>query len=381
MIGAMKVFKKQASSNWNAMKSKMGYEPGSEIRKDSKKNRVLSNVRRDGTSALISDDDDSLEIKEQERYVALDCEMVGLGHAGKTSALARACLVDYNGKVLYDRFVRPKGYVTDFRTKYSGVRQSDLRKGEAVNFEDCQNDVARLMKGKVLVGHALKNDTDSLMLSHPRMHIRDTAQYRPLMRVIGGPDKVKYRPRALRDLAKQYLGITIQMGEHDPSVDARTAMSLYKKFRNEWEASLKARTQLARAKAVGGDTAEGGTIISSAKTTATQTAQVQSRAAGEGCAAQRARAIRVKKLAEANKTDFLSASSAVPASAVEKTTWAKNKIQRPEKEKRSAVVKPEELSKDAYAKKVKRSRVAYNLEGKEDIPAVELNLQKKIRRV
>ena len=47
----------------------------------------------------------------------------------------------------------------------------------------CQAAVANILKDKVLVGHALKNDLDVLMLSHPRTMIRDTATYRPYMRV------------------------------------------------------------------------------------------------------------------------------------------------------------------------------------------------------
>lgn len=43
--------------------------------------------------------------------------------------------------------------------------------------------MAELLKGRILVGHALKNDLDVLMLSHPRQMIRDTAKYRPYMRV------------------------------------------------------------------------------------------------------------------------------------------------------------------------------------------------------
>ena len=65
--------------------------------------------------------------KDTSKYIGLDCEMVGLGPSGKLSALARCCLVDFNGNTIYDSFVRPNDYVTDFRTKYSGVRKGDLR--------------------------------------------------------------------------------------------------------------------------------------------------------------------------------------------------------------------------------------------------------------
>lgn len=79
---------------------------------------------------------DNLSATEKQQYVALDCEMVGIGSNGKRSALARAAVVDFEGTVLYDNYVRPKSFVTDFRTKYSGIRKSDLRVGHAVTLEE-----------------------------------------------------------------------------------------------------------------------------------------------------------------------------------------------------------------------------------------------------
>ena len=181
----------------------------------------------------------SEEIKA--RYVGLDCEMVGTGTDGKTSVLARCCMVDFDGAVLYDSFVKPQSFVTDFRTEWSGVRSEDLfgRKAKnAVSFAECQNVVAAALKNKILLGHALKNDLDVLELSHPRHMIRDTARYRPYMRKHRND---KYRPRALRELAKDFLNTTIQGGEHDPSEDARTAVMLYRLKMHEWERELRDR--------------------------------------------------------------------------------------------------------------------------------------------
>jgi hypothetical protein len=48
-------------------------------------------------------------------------------------------------------------------------------------------DVAKCISGKILVGHALHNDLDVLMLSHPRSKIRDTATFVPYMRVESPP--------------------------------------------------------------------------------------------------------------------------------------------------------------------------------------------------
>jgi RNA exonuclease 4 len=126
---------------------------------------------------------DHMNAKMKSNYVGLDCEMVGIGLSGKQSALARCCVVDFEGAVIYDKYVRPKGFVTDFRTQWSGIRKQDLRAGEAITLLECQEDVTALLKNKFLVGHALKNDLDVLMLGHPRKMIRDTACYKPYMRV------------------------------------------------------------------------------------------------------------------------------------------------------------------------------------------------------
>jgi RNA exonuclease 4 len=226
---------KGSSSSVDAEKKrKRPTSAGEEGNLEKKKPKGVSGRGSGGSSGARALDN----LPAPSHYVGLDCEMVGLGPSGRQSALARACLVDYQGDVLYDRFVRPKGFVTDFRTKYSGVRSGNLRKGEACTFEECQQEVADLIKGKVLVGHALKNDLTVLMLGHPHTHIRDTASYRPLMKCRKVGDKEKFRPNALRNLAKERLGIIIQDGEHDPGVDARSAMMLYRECRVDWEKGL-----------------------------------------------------------------------------------------------------------------------------------------------
>mmetsp|Transcript_64860 Transcript_64860/g.180264 ORF Transcript_64860/g.180264 Transcript_64860/m.180264 type:complete len:125 (+) Transcript_64860:547-921(+) len=102
-------------------------------------------------------------------------------------------------------------------------------------WQECTEKVATLLKGKVLVGHALKNDLKVLLLSHPRHMIRDTATHRPFMRHHHG----KFRPRKLKDLAKEHLGSDIQGGEHTPDEDAKAAMLLYRSRRKDWEDGLK----------------------------------------------------------------------------------------------------------------------------------------------
>jgi RNA exonuclease 4 len=183
------------------------------------------------------------------QVLAIDCEMVGVGPEGKRSALARVCLVNDQGHVVLDTFVSPKERVTDYRTWVSGVRAEDLR--DAPPLEEVQRRVAALVAGRVLVGHSLSGDLKALLLSHPRKLVRDTARYPPLMRrAFKAPEGVaasvaadiargKRRPKALRVLAAQELGLDIQSGEHTPVDDARAALYLYLHHAREWERAIR----------------------------------------------------------------------------------------------------------------------------------------------
>lgn len=171
---------------------------------------------------------------EKARYVALDCEMVGTGPSGRRSVLARASLVAWDGSVLLDVFVLVPERVTDFRTWVSGVAPKHISSAAAVSPAEVRRRVGEILLGRVLVGHALHNDLKALMLDHPRSMQRDTAKYPPFMRVTG---QGKLRPRKLRDLAEERVGLTIQKeGEAHSSVDdAVAAMELYKSVRGAWE--------------------------------------------------------------------------------------------------------------------------------------------------
>ena len=60
--------------------------------------------------------------------------MVGVGPEGKEDALARVSIVNYHGHVVFDVFVIPKERVTDWRTKYSGIRPSNVRNPHGIPF-------------------------------------------------------------------------------------------------------------------------------------------------------------------------------------------------------------------------------------------------------
>lgn len=207
--------------------------------------------------------------REHERYVALDCEMVGVGEGGRRSALARVVVVDYHGRVLLNTFVRPAEAVSDYRTFVSGVTAAKLKSAPAL--APVQAEVAALLKGRVLVGHGLKNDMHALLLSHSRRDTRDTTLFKPFCRRRADG---AWAPRRLKHLVKERLGVEIQQEgvAHDPAEDARAALALYRLVRVEWEhalleAAAKARCgkQVKRARIEGGDAgAAGGSSLQTA---------------------------------------------------------------------------------------------------------------------
>jgi len=176
------------------------------------------------------------------QYIALDCEMVGIGTDGKKSALARVSIVDWNLNVLLDTFVQVPIRVTDFRTHVSGVEAKHIKsKNNAMPVKPCRDLVAKLIKDKILVGHALTNDFKALMMSHPKETIRDTAKYRPFQRYGNG----KWRARKLRDLVKENLNDKdgFQEGEHDSVQDAKANMELFQVVFSQWEKELENKTR------------------------------------------------------------------------------------------------------------------------------------------
>ncbi|TFK33561.1 ribonuclease H-like domain-containing protein [Crucibulum laeve] len=188
-----------------------------------KNGESLSALRRMVDGKMVYTDNQKLPGK----YLSLDCEMVGVGPEGAESSLARVSLVNFYGYVQLDVFVRQRERVVDYRTQWSGVRESDMV--GAKPFEEVQKQVATLLEDRILVGHAVHNDLKALLLSHPRPLTRDTQYYAHKFEL------VKSRRPALRLLVQQELGIKIQEGEHSSVADARATMAVYRLHRKEWD--------------------------------------------------------------------------------------------------------------------------------------------------
>ncbi|POW17342.1 hypothetical protein PSTT_00570, partial [Puccinia striiformis] len=154
------------------------------------------------------------------------------------SALARVSIVNYYGNVVLDTYVRPKEKVTDYRTWVSGIKPQHLE--NASSFEDVTRKVADLIQDKILIGHAISNDLQALLLTHPRQLIRDTSTYQPLRKLA----KTKFP--GLKKLALLVLDIEIQKDSHCSVDDARATLAIYRTQKDQWESLVKKEQALAK---------------------------------------------------------------------------------------------------------------------------------------
>ncbi|CAL7946429.1 unnamed protein product [Xylocopa violacea] len=194
--------------------------------KKSKKKNHLTTLIADHVTPLNEEVIYDENKKKLTKHIALDCEMVGIGD-GTESMLARVSIVNRHGFCIYDKYVKPREPVKDYRTKVSGIEPHHLQNGE--EFDIVQKEVAEILKGRVLIGHGLKHDLDVLYLSHPRKHLRDTSKFKTFRQLSRG------NTPGLKKLAQELLGREIQTGEHNSIEDARSTMQLYMLYKNKWE--------------------------------------------------------------------------------------------------------------------------------------------------
>lgn len=214
------------------------YSGPTRSRTSTHKRRSRGRVSNRGATSKKSHD---APMQKKDMYFAVDCEMVGVGPEGLDSALARVSIVNWDNEIVLDTYVRVDQEVTDYRTFVSGIRPEDIQSDSAMSLKHVRNLVGNILKGKILIGHALENDLKVMGLYHPWCDIRDTANYAPFMRTISKENDEKILcPRKLRDLVWEKLNKQIQeVGKaHSPVEDAIAAMDLYKSARTEWEMQI-----------------------------------------------------------------------------------------------------------------------------------------------
>ena len=160
--------------------------------------------------------------KKKREVVALDCEMVCT--QSNQRALGRCSIINYDGDIIYDSYIRPSKPITDYRTMWSGITPRHMK--QAKPFVAATREIQTIIAEKIVIGHDLINDFSALQLNHPQQLIRDTSSLQVLL--------LPHAP-SLRLLAKVLLNCDIQKGRHCSIEDAHTCLSIYKLFENSWE--------------------------------------------------------------------------------------------------------------------------------------------------
>uniref|UniRef100_A0A0K0EW94 Protein LOC81691 (inferred by orthology to a human protein) n=1 Tax=Strongyloides venezuelensis TaxID=75913 RepID=A0A0K0EW94_STRVS len=158
------------------------------------------------------------KVTSESPFFTIDCEMVNTSEGlGK---LARFSLLDQYGSILMDTLVKPKGIVTDYLTKHSGIYPGMLDNID-VTIEDVQEYLCKVLPpDAILVGHTLNCDLNALRICHP--YISDiSALYNYGRRIV---NRI-----SLKNLVGSYLNVSCQdSGVHCSVEDSIVTMNLYK---------------------------------------------------------------------------------------------------------------------------------------------------------
>jgi hypothetical protein len=150
------------SSNWAAIAKKIGVDPLKSVVNQQREVAEGKAVHEEGVSRekkhlldvqakakvwlaspqpLSGEEDTSLT-----KHLALDCEMVGVGEEGKESILAEVAIVNSHGACVYHSHVKPTEFVTNWRTRVSGITPRDvLQNGK--DFSEVQREVSEIIQG------------------------------------------------------------------------------------------------------------------------------------------------------------------------------------------------------------------------------------------
>lgn len=164
--------------------------------------------------------------------VAIDCEMVECGYTQQ--ALARCSVVDYNSNVIEDIYVKPDIYVTDYRTRYSGITPKHLRSPSCVNFKVAQKRIATAIENKIVIGHSVDIDLGVLGLRVPCNHLIDIKSISAINKLMVDNGWEYKGGFSLKKLTKTLLKRNIQVKTHCSVEDASATMEVFKIVEGSW---------------------------------------------------------------------------------------------------------------------------------------------------
>ncbi|XP_050328440.1 putative exonuclease GOR [Bactrocera neohumeralis] len=158
-------------------------------------------------------------ITDEPKVYALDCEM---SFIGRGLALTKVTVIAFDGRLVYQHFVRPIGAIVDYNTRFSGITKSDISKSNkrVKTLAEVQRDLLQIIDANsILIGHGLENDLRVLKIVHKT--VVDTSI------VFKHSNGFPYR-HSLKHLTKTYLKRNIQLDgqSHDSLEDARACLEL-----------------------------------------------------------------------------------------------------------------------------------------------------------
>ncbi|PIK54641.1 putative small RNA degrading nuclease 5 isoform X1 [Apostichopus japonicus] len=181
---------------------------------------LVSKTRMASLNYPLRDDDNVVstnhtdEVSDNSPLFALDCEMC---QTQEGLELAKVCLVEEDGQLIYSRLVKPDNEIINYLTEYSGMTAETLQEVNT-RLRDVQEEIIQLLPpDAILVGQSIENDLRALKMFHPFCVDTSDMFTRSGHRV------------GLANLTQFYLR-EIQSGDqgHDPAEDARAALDLFK---------------------------------------------------------------------------------------------------------------------------------------------------------
>ena len=153
--------------------------------------------------------------------VAIDTEMVQCQAANGELVLicAQVSIIDLYGNILLDTHAKPELTVVDYKTVHSGITAENLESAPAL--AAVRKTVLRLIRNKLLVGHAVHNDLRSLGIWHPLCFVFDIQRIPTICRMLQKP-----YPK-LKHVTKVLLNRDIQTGSHCSLEDARATADVF----------------------------------------------------------------------------------------------------------------------------------------------------------
>eukprot|EP00126_Sphaerothecum_destruens_P005911 Sdes_comp19107_c0_seq1m9795 len=172
--------------------------------------------------ANSSSTDENISAKSFRVY-SIDCEMcnttLGL-------ELARISVIDDTLETVYESLVKPKGYILDYNTQFSGLTE-EIMKQAKVSLAQVHKSLSEFIFCEtILVGHSFDSDLRAMKVIHE--NVVDTSVLFP--HPLGLPYK-----RSLKNLSqeilKRFIQVPVSQDEkgisgHDSTEDASTCMRL-----------------------------------------------------------------------------------------------------------------------------------------------------------